>query len=69
VADAVQVAHPARFRLAGVGEAGGQIASDLGLRRDCLGLGVAMPGCDRPRISASENSSRDKANGTCRPAR
>ena len=44
VADAVQVPHPARFRRARFTETGGQIACDLGLRRERLGLGVRDAG-------------------------
>ena len=40
VADSVQVAHPARLRLACLAEAGRQIACDLRLRRKRLRLGV-----------------------------
>jgi hypothetical protein len=44
VADTVQVAHPARFGLAGVGQAGDQIACDLRLRWQGRGLRMRHAG-------------------------
>jgi hypothetical protein len=62
LADAVQVAHPVRVRLAGVGEGGREVAGDLGLRRRDL----CLPRRERAEEREREDDAGDGASQAAR---